>query len=304
MPSFTLRKCSKNTDHPIATLSIVNSAFLSGLFADVAKVQVDADPKHISNEDSDSDPDPNPNLPANKISFSMTEAMDRCGKSTMSLHDVLVSPRFTLRKRPISTDRQMVTLPTVNSAFLSGLFADVAKVQVEFENADPQDISNESSDPRTNQSLPVKKKIRVSMSRCGKSMVSLLDDVYISPPCSSPDTVKLVAGPSFPTASSTDLERNDSLRFQLDCISCSSTNESSVAPSTKTIFDTGAATLDFHRLPASISATSTRCNNPTGNLVSDLQTFTARGSHEESYGWFVEIDLDEEDANIPTKALP
>jgi hypothetical protein len=293
MHSFTLRKRSNNTEHPMVTLPTVNSAFLSGLFADVAKVE-NADPQDISNEDSD--PHPNLNLPAKKIGISMTKAMSRCGKSTMTLLDVLVAPRFTLRKRSISTDRgPTVTLATVNSAFLSGLFADVAKVQVEFEDADPQDISNEDSDPRTNSNLPVKK-IRVSMSRCGKSTMSLLD-VLVSPP-PSPDTVKLFAGPPFPTAPSTNLERNDSLLFQLDCISSSSSNESSIAPSTKTILDD--TTLDGPHLPASISAT-TSCNTLTRNL-SDLQTFTPGESHEESYGWFVEIDMDEEDEGMPTNA--
>jgi hypothetical protein len=208
----------------------------------------------------------------------------------MAMLSTVNSPRFTLRKRFISTDRPMVTLATVNSAFLSGLFADVAKVQ----NTDPHDISNEDSDPRTNQSLPVKK-ICVSMSRCGKSTMTLID-VLVSPP-SSPDTVKLFASPPFPTAPfSTDLERNDSLLFQLDCLSSSSGNENSVAPCTKTILD--AATLDFPHLPASISAT-TSCNTLT-RILSDLQTFTAGESHEESYGWFVEIDVDEEDENMPT----
>jgi hypothetical protein len=62
-------------------------------------------------------------------------------------------------------DRPIVTLATIN---LSGVFADVAKVQVEFENAEPQDLSNDDSDPQTNQSLTLKK-IHVLMSRCGKS---------------------------------------------------------------------------------------------------------------------------------------
>jgi hypothetical protein len=208
-------------------------------------------------------------------------------------------PRFTLRKRTINTDRPMATLSTVNSAFLSGLFADVAKVEVESENADPQDISTEDSDPRSNQNLPAKK-TRVSKSQCGLSMMSLLDALVSPPP--SPDTVNLFDLPSFPAAPcSKDLERKDSLLFQLHCISSSSSsNESSVPSSPKSTLDT--ATLDLPHLPATISSFS--FNTLTRNL-SDLQTSfaTAEDSQAESYGFFVEID--EEDENVPKlPALP
>jgi hypothetical protein len=208
-------------------------------------------------------------------------------------------PRFTLRKR---SERPKTTLSTVNSAFLSGLFADVAKTQVEFENADSQDISPEDSDPRTNQSLPAKK-IRVSMTkamgRSCKSMMSLRD-ALVSPPSSpdppSRDTVNLFDVLSFPATPVSDMERKDSLLFQLHCVSSSSSNESSVAPSTKTILD--AATLEFPHLPATISATS--CNTLTRNS-SDLQSSTTEKSQKESYGWFVEMDEEEEEnGHVPT----
>jgi hypothetical protein len=182
-------------------------------------------------------------------------------------------PRFSLRKRPANSDRPKAMLSTVNSAFLSGLFADVAKVQVEFD-------SNEDLDPRTNQSLPAKKcrlSMTKAMSRCGKSMICL-NDALVSPPSS----------PGY-TACSTELERKDSLLFQLHCVS---STESSLCPSTKTMID--AATLEFPHLPATISATS--CNTLT-RIQSDLQSSTAEKSQKESYGWFVEMD--EEDDNLP-----
>jgi hypothetical protein len=195
-------------------------------------------------------------------------------------------PRFALRKRSINQDRPKTTLSTVNSAFLSGLFADVAKVQVEFDSADPQD-----SDPHTNQSIPSKKS-RVSMtkamSRCGKSMMSLRE-ALVSPP-TSPDTVNLFDVLSF-AARSNDLERKDSLLFQLHCVSSSSSNESSVVATTKTMLD--ATLLDFPHLPATISATS--CNTLTRN-TSDLQSSIAEKPQKESYGWFVEM---EEEHNVP-----
>jgi hypothetical protein len=205
--------------------------------------------------------------------------------SAMKTHTT-PGPRFSLRKRSVNSDRPKSTLSTVNSAFLSGLFADVAKVQVEFD-------VNEDSDPRTNQSLPAKKSrvsMTKSMSRCGKSMICL-NDALVSPP-SSPENTNLFDVLSYPTARSTELERKDSLLFQLHCVSSTSSNESSISPSTKTILE--AASLEFPHLPATISATS--CNTLTRNQ-SDLQSSTAEKSQKESYGWFVEMD--EEDDNVP-----
>lgn len=208
--------------------------------------------------------------------------------SAMKTHTT-PGPRFSLRKRSFNSDRPKAMLSTVNSAFLSGLFADVAKVHVDF-----QDNSNEDSDPRNNHNLPSKKS-RISMtkvmSRCGKSMICF-NDALVSPASSPENTTNLFAVLSYPTARSAELKRKDSLLFQLHCVSSSSSTESSIAPSTKTILD--AATLEFPHLPATISATS--CNTLTRNQ-SDLQSSTAEKSQKESYGWFVEMD--EEDDNVP-----
>lgn len=139
-----------------------------------------------------------------------------------------------------------------------------------------------------NQNLPAKKS-RVSMtkamSRCGKSMICLTD-ALISPP-SSPDSVNR-------DVLSMDLERTESLLFQLHCVSSTSSSESTLALTTKMILD--AATLEFPHLPATISATS--CNTLTRNQ-SDLQSSTAEKSQKESYGWFVEMD---EEENVPASA--
>jgi hypothetical protein len=196
------------------------------------------------------------------------------------------APRFSLRKRSVNSDRPKAMLSTVNSAFLSGLFADVAKVQEDFE-----DNSNEDFDSCTNQSLPSKKSrvsMTTTMSRSGKSMICL-NDAIVSPP-SSPENTNLFDVLSYPTARSTELKRKDSLLFQLHCVS---STESSMAPSFKPILD--AATLEFPHLPATISASS--CNTLTRNQ-SDLQLSTAEKSQKESYGWFVEMD--EEDEDVPT----
>jgi hypothetical protein len=214
------------------------------------------------------------------LALDSTESRSACTNedsfSTMKTQTTS-GPRFSLRKRAVSTDRPNSTLSTVDSGFLTGLFADVAKVQVDFEDFNPEDNSNEDSDPRSNQSLPFKKSrvsMTKSMSRCGKSMICLNDALI------------------YATPRSTELERKDSLLYQLHCVSSNSSSESSVRSSTKTILD--AASLEFPHLPATVSATS--CNTLTRNQ-SDLQSSTAEKSQKECYGWFVEVD--EEDEHVP-----
>jgi hypothetical protein len=56
-------------------------------------------------------------------------------------------------------DRPMVTLATIN---LSGVFADVAKVQVEFENAEPKIFSNDDSDPQNQPESHIKENPRLN----------------------------------------------------------------------------------------------------------------------------------------------
>ena len=200
-----------------------------------------------------------------------------------------VLPRFNLQKRSVNSGRSKMNLHSVNSAFLSGLFADVAKVQGDIVSENPpQDLTaQEPADPRLDQTLPFKK-TRVSMTKSmsyyGKSMMNLRDalvkellstDMTDAPSTTSP----LVTAPDSPS-----LERKDSLLYQLSCVSSSRSNGSSI----KANFE--ATLIAFPHLPATVSASS--CNTLTRNL-SDLQSFTTEKPQKESYGWFVEMDEEE-----------
>lgn len=189
-------------------------------------------------------------------------------------------PRINLKKRPFRAEREQMNLSTVNSAFLSGLFADVAKVQV---NAVPPASPVSLSDPRLDDSKPLKKtrlsKVK-SMTRCGKSF-KLLSEADPVIPSQSPEFS------IFPSLSPT-MGRQDSLHYQLSCVSNSSSTD--MVASSKEVTDVGK--LAFPNL------TSTSCAKPcTSKLprkVSDLQILIKENSDKESYGWFVEMDNDED----------
>lgn len=146
-------------------------------------------------------------------------------RSTESYEDRAL-PRFNLRKRNASQDREPSVLPSVNSAFLSGLFADVAQVQMD------------KSEPPV--SRPVKKS-RVTMTRSisrNARSYKNLGDVLKSPT----GVEHFFNGPK------ATLSKEDSLHFQLSCVSDS--------------FNAGK--LAFPQLPASVSNSS--CNTLTRNL--------------------------------------
>lgn len=216
-------------------------------------------------------------------------------------------PRFNLRKRPATCERPKVKLTSVNSAFLSGLFADVAKGQADTdtENTNPQDITQES-DPRVNQTLPNKKNrvsMTMAMSYAGKSMMNLQDALVSPMPEAlqapmSPDSVDIFDIP-FPSITKTGapsqspMERKDSLHYQLNCVSSYEASLDSVA---QTVSE--ATKIAFPHLPATVSASS--CNTLTRNL-SDLQTFTTEKPQKDSYGWFVEMEEDHQAPTAPVK---
>ena len=172
-------------------------------------------------------------------------------------------PRFQLRKRSPVPEKP-VGFNAVNSAFLSGLFADVAL----FGNNKEQDSSKRSirDDTRLDPQAqgPITKKSRLSLahsiSRCAMS-------------------VKNLEGLVSPTACDTDyfdpIVRQDSLHLQLSCVGCGSDSISSA--------------IAFPHLPATVSQSS--CGGLTRNL-SDLQSSVAENETAETYGWFVEVDAD------------
>jgi hypothetical protein len=191
-------------------------------------------------------------------------------------------PRFNLKKRTIGGDeREDMHPPTVNSAFLSGLFAeDVTKVQ---ENCSASPIQD--SDPRLDFSKPSKKTKLTktkAMTRCGKSFKILSEaeteaettETMLKTPTAIYIDYFL---PSFDAPNS--IERDDSFQYQLNCVTESS--------STDVIGVSQAVTLEFPLLTT---------NWPSDRVcllackVSELQMHEEDDAPKESYGWFVEID--------------
>ena len=195
-------------------------------------------------------------------------------------------PFLNLKKRTTGNkhDPKRAVLASVNSAFLDGLFADVAQAQGDSFSDDSNYFCHDECDSRSDPSKSFKK-TRISksksMTRCGKSYLRL------SLPEAS--TVSGEFDSFFPsTATPGAVPRNDSLDFQLSCVSDSSCNN--VDSRSKEISAT--AKLAFPRL---LSAST--CANSSSTLlprkVSDLQVHvTEDPSPKESYGWFVEMDED------------
>jgi len=194
--------------------------------------------------------------------------------------------RINLRKRSSGSTFHQMNLESVNSAFLSGLFADVAQVG-------------------TTTEVQPSKKSRISktksMVRCGRSykqLVSIQEGLNeasvhtdILPECSASP---VQANTSFFT------ERQDSLHYQLDCVSSSSSCSATDTSSSST-----GANLAFPHLPKTISNSTPSCNKQLTRVVSDLQSSVSENSEKnESYGWFVEMEDEQSKNNDVAAADP
>ena len=214
-------------------------------------------------------------------------------------------PRFNLKKRSatVADPEDTPSLATVNSAFLSGLFADVANVQSDT----PDDLSavsketiEEPADPRLDDSRSLKKSrvtLTKSISRCGRSFRILDEALDILKAPASPTGICDVLQSKTTPSTNLSSKRNDSLHFQLHCVS-SKTQDGS--PATM-----GAGGPVFPHLPATVSNTS--CSTSTlSRINSDLQSSLAEeaaaSNTESSYGWFVEMD-DDDDAVAPNTGV-
>lgn len=199
-------------------------------------------------------------------------------------------PRFSLQKRKVSQDSEPAPLTLVNSAFLSGLFADVAEAQ------SSSTVSVDGSDtPSIDGDRPLKRS-RVSFSRSmvrTPTALNLFGDSLPSVPSATP-ILELIDQALSPTGIT------EIVKIQGGCVPplpqdlTTSTKGSARLPTIKVRDNTTSSPLTpgsdapaFPHLPATISATS--CNTLTQNL-SDLQSSLAENSEKESYGWFVEMD--------------
>eukprot|EP00545_Synedropsis_sp_CCMP1620_P006111 CAMPEP_0119025246 /NCGR_PEP_ID=MMETSP1176-20130426/33397_1 /TAXON_ID=265551 /ORGANISM="Synedropsis recta cf, Strain CCMP1620" /LENGTH=250 /DNA_ID=CAMNT_0006980741 /DNA_START=219 /DNA_END=971 /DNA_ORIENTATION=+ len=200
-----------------------------------------------------------------------------------------------MRKRSVNGDQRDVAMSSYNSAFLSGLFADIAKANVTSEDKDSDlsqscermTLSTNNTNVITNCPSPSKKS-RISMtksiSRCEKSfgnlrMAAKPRKSFISPITESP------------------VVRSDSLSYQLHCVSSSSSNESDALQTV----DIGK--LAFPHLPATVSNSScSHLASLTRRNSSQLLLEPETDPTKECYGWFVTMDDDDDHTPIPSPA--
>lgn len=246
--------------------------------------------------------------------------------------------RFTLRKRPTRPDdRENLTLSSYNSAFLSGLFADVAKASVlsQFQLLESNKAAG-TLDGTSNiiEDVRPTKRSRLSLSsyRSRASCMNLtsLSSALQSPQCiseitsiqeseapleksSQPHPESRCEEKLSTTASPSDgnLLRQDSLAFQLSVLEGEDSDASTKATLSKgdTEFK-DVAMLAFPNLPATISDSScyaglTRENSAPHVPVSETDGDSPLSGQdkESSFGWFVDLDVQPQDTASPPEKL-
>jgi len=224
------------------------------------------------------------------------EAADSISPSSMDFSRGS-SSRLNLRKRDCHSRLEKVNLSSYNSAFLCGLFADVAKVTQTVNVLDTpventlggthqvpkvDDDESEHDDPRLNVGNSVKRR-RVSISKSSLnrrgSYTNLGDMLFTGCDAFDQGDTTVQNGSS---QTKNILRRMDSLEFQLKCVSSKSDICSSSPKSAKS-----APRIVFPNLPATVSESSCSqdLTRESGRHVSDPENNT-----KESYGWFVEMD--------------
>lgn len=192
-----------------------------------------------------------------------------------------------------------MNLSSYNSDFLSGLFADVAKVNVLSELRIQKRGSEVMTDTGSNagESAPMSaKRSRLSLNSSHmKSRASFMNLGVLQDGAASPKgIIDLFGAPStegspYGSKSFQEIERQDSLAFQLNCVS------STVSDGTEAMYTSsgGRAMVDvetvFPHLPTTVSDSScatgglTRCK--LGRQVSNPEI-----NGVDSFGWFVDLD--------------
>ncbi|CAJ1929242.1 unnamed protein product [Cylindrotheca closterium] len=208
--------------------------------------------------------------------------------------------RFTLKKRTIRKSLDDVKISSYNSDFLSGLFADVAKIT---EMADSGSTKRSCPEPattvaeqNTNLESPTKKRrtlLSSSVSRCNCSSYNLSDlatshstkavieesrEVFLP----SPTQPRFLANSieRNPLATVTQSGRQDSLAYQLDCVS---------GPECPKLSTENAAVVAFPNLPATVSDSSCAAGLTRGSQIKQGSS-PEKQPYKESFGWFVDLD--------------
>jgi len=202
---------------------------------------------------------------------------------------------INLRKRSVDDGGRGVVMSSYNSAFLSGLFADIAKAN----NGASVSEAYQDEDPRLDPCMPNKKSrstITRSISRCGKSFCDLSKIPRDTPPKTdnNPATSPATVSPDQHFIPRYSPSRS-ALSGELHCVSSASSNESEA-------HDLGK--LAFPQLPATISNPSCNTSLTLTRKDSSCQQSLDTEKIKESYGWFVEMDDDDDATMPPPKALP
>lgn len=197
-------------------------------------------------------------------------------------------PRFSLRKRKTCSERAGVGIPSVSSALLDGIFADVAEI-----------LQEEGSDSRTKELSATSSE----QTACGR------DNAFdVSPPskksrCSlthsisrSPKSFKWIDDFLFPSSlEMTDfISRHGSPLDLTPQINVESKNRTFVSQSKVSDWCTAPQDISpsFPHLPAAVSLSS--CNT-LPRVLSDLHSPASEPEGKDSYGWFIEMDNTEEE---------
>lgn len=204
--------------------------------------------------------------------------------------------RFSLKKRPIRNSNNVVNISSYNSDFLTGLFADVAKVSVISDTPSKSKRSvgiisslDDNESGSMNVPAPSKKSrtaLRKTLSRVQASAMNLSSLGSVVSPKGINEFFRL-PGDSQVNDCLESLTHNhhhqESLQFQLNCVSESSETDS--APK-HTVED--AAKIAFPNLPATVSDSSCHAGLTRVNLV--RQASIPENFTKESFGWFVDLD--------------
>jgi hypothetical protein len=213
--------------------------------------------------------------------------------------------RFSLRKRSIRNEKDVVNLSSYNSDFLSGIFADVAKANVlselgisqkrgfEHINSDASDGHANVSD--VNVSAICNKKSRIALNRClskvGASSINLTQLTQVQSPKGINEFFGVVQHNHAVEArkSLAQSHHHDSLAFQLDCVAGDEDRDSTATAShshNTTVGD--AARVAFPNLPATVSDSS--CDTGLTRALLVRHVTTPENDTKESFGWFVDLD--------------
>jgi hypothetical protein len=205
--------------------------------------------------------------------------------SSVKSNQASTGPRFSLRKRAIRNEQDVVNLSSYNSDFLSGIFADVAKANVLSELGISQKrgfehINSDAPDEHANVSAVRNKKSRTALNRClsrvGASTINLTQLTQIQSPKGINEFfgVAQIKPASEARKSLAKGHNHDSLAFQLNCVAGED--------------DGDAAKVAFPNLPATVSDSSCDTGLTRAKLVRHVAT--PENDTKESFGWFVDLD--------------